>query len=88
VDATSSNPDVLVTAYVDAHGAKTLVALNRSMQPQTLDVSGDGIWSGGKVQMERVSLYDENIVSEAPARVVVEPGEIVTLSTVPPPVVR
>jgi hypothetical protein len=79
---------VLVTAYVDAHGAKTLVALNRSMQPQTLDVSGDGTWTGGRVQMERVSLYDENIVSDAPARVVVEPGEIVTLSTVPPPVVR
>jgi O-glycosyl hydrolase len=88
VDATSSNPDVLVTAYVDAHGAKTLVALNRSMQPQTLDVSGDGIWSGGRVQLERVSLYDENIVSDAPAKVVVAPGEIVTLSTVPQPVVR
>jgi hypothetical protein len=88
VEATSSDPDLLVTAYVDAKGGKTLVALNRSMRPQTLDISGDGDWDGGKLQLERVSLYDENTASGLTGKVTAMPGEIVTLSTVAPPPVQ
>jgi len=85
VEASSSNPDLLVTAYMDRTGGKTLVALNRSMQPQTLDLH----WAGaGAMQVERVSFYEENTVSAAAGKVVVQPGEIVTLSTVPQPAVR
>ena len=85
IDAISSNPDVLVTAYVDGRGGKTLVALNRSMQPQVLDLN----WPGaGRMQVERVSQYAENTVSEVNGEVTVEPGEIVTLSSVAEPVSR
>jgi hypothetical protein len=82
VEATSTNPDVLVTAYVDGKGGKTLVALNRSLTPQVLDISGGGAWSGKGMQVERTSQYAENVVEAAPERVTVQPGEIVTLSSV------
>jgi hypothetical protein len=83
VDATSSNPDLLVTAFEDGKGGRTLVALNRSTEPQTLSLD----WAGGAMkQVERVSFYEDNTVSNDTGSVKIEPGEIVTLSNVPAPV--
>jgi O-glycosyl hydrolase len=78
MEAASSNPDMLTAAFED--GAKaTLIALNRSTEPQKLDVQ----WTGRRwAEIERTSLYLENEVSAStPAEIVVQPGEIVTLST-------
>ena len=55
-----------------------MVVLNRSNAPQRLKVN----WSGTAWrEMERTSPYLENAVSDVPTDVVVQPGEIVTLST-------
>ncbi len=78
VDASSSNPDLLTSAFVD--GAKaTLIVLNRSTESQKLDVH----WTGRRwTEIERTSLYAENEVSASvPGEIDVQPGEIVTLST-------
>ena len=78
VEATSSNPDLLTTAFED--GAKAaLILLNRSTEPQKLDVQ----WMGRRwTEMERTSLSAENeAITSLPAEIVVQPGEIITLST-------
>ena len=78
VDASSTNPDLLVTAYEGADKERTLIATNRSTNPQTLTVNWPGTtWS----EMERVSQYAENLKEVVPATIVIQPGEIVTLST-------
>jgi O-glycosyl hydrolase len=81
VDASSSNADLLVSAYEGAaNGARTrtLIATNRSTSPQTLTMNWPGTaWR----EMERVSQYAENVPEAVPAKIVVQPGEIVTLST-------
>ena len=78
VDANSSNPDLLVTAYEGADKARTLIATNRSTSPQTLTMNWPGTaWN----EMERVSQYSENAKETVPATIVIQPGEIVTLST-------
>jgi hypothetical protein len=81
VDSSSSNGDLLVSAYEGGgNGAstRTLIATNRSTSPQTLTVNWPGsVWKS----MERVSQYAENVPEAAPAKIVVQPGEIVTLST-------
>lgn len=78
VDATASNSDLLTAAFED--GAKsTLVILNRSTEPQELNVR----WPGKQWrEIERTSLYSENeTTTSLPAEIVVQPGEIVTLSS-------
>jgi O-glycosyl hydrolase len=78
VDTKTSNPDLLAAAFED--GAKsTLVVLNRSTEPQRLDVR----WPGKQWdEVERTNLYSENAATvEVPKEIVVQPGEIVTLST-------
>jgi O-glycosyl hydrolase len=78
VETKSSEPDLLTTAFED--GAKaTVIVLNRSTEPQRLDVQ----WVGKRwTEIERTSLYSENEVSaSSSAEVIVQPGEIVTLST-------
>ena len=78
VDAASSNADVLVTAYEGSHGERTLIATNRGTAAQTLAVN----WAGSEwKEMERVSQYDENTAERVPEKIAIEPGEIVTLST-------
>lgn len=78
VAAESSNPDLLVTAYRGADGAATMVVVNRSNAAQRLNVEWNGIaWR----EMERTSQYQSNAVSDVPAHAVIEPGEIITLST-------
>jgi O-glycosyl hydrolase len=78
VDADSSNPDLLVTAYQGDGNTRTLIATNRGGIPQTLAVNWpDTAWK----EMERVSQYADNQRESVPAQIVVQPGEIVTLST-------
>ena len=78
VDASSSNPDLLVTAYEGSEKARTLIATNRGTAPQTLTVNWPGTtWK----EMERVSQYAENQREAMPAKILIQPGEIVTLST-------
>jgi hypothetical protein len=82
IDAISSNPDLLVTAYEGSGNIRTLIATNRSSIPQRLTVNWPGTaWK----EMERVSQYAENEREALSAQIVVQPGEIVTLSTLASP---
>ena len=78
VETESSNPDLLTSAFED--GAKaSVIVLNRSTEPQRIDVR----WTGRRwAEIERTSLYSENETSASlPTEMIVQPGEIVTLST-------
>jgi O-glycosyl hydrolase len=78
IETKSSNPDLLTAAFTG--GAKaSLIVLNRSTEPQRLNLK----WAGEQwKEMERTSVYSENQVSaEVPADLVIQPGEIITLST-------
>jgi O-glycosyl hydrolase len=78
VDASSSNPDLLVSAYEGSGKTRTVIATNRGIAPQSLTVNWPGTtWN----EMERVSQYSENNREPIPAEIVIQPGEIVTLST-------
>jgi O-glycosyl hydrolase len=76
VEAASGNADLLTAAFTD--GTKSsLIVLNRSTEPQRLKVEWPGVrWTA----MERTSFYDENAETAASGKVVVQPGEIVTLA--------
>ena len=76
VETKSSNPDLLTVAF-GGNGKASMIVLNRSNEAQKLDLK----WSGETwVEMERTSMYSENSVA-APNEMIVQPGEIVTLST-------
>jgi O-glycosyl hydrolase len=78
VGADTSDPDLLATAFADAQN-ETLVVINRSSTARKLAIgSASHPWA----QMERTGLEEENAVVAVPAEVVVEPGEIVVLSTI------
>jgi O-glycosyl hydrolase len=78
VDAVTSDPDLLATAYRGPAGAATVVVLNRSDEPFRLAMKWSGVtWQ----EVERTSQYLENAVSSPPEGLVIQPGEIVTLST-------
>jgi O-glycosyl hydrolase len=78
VDSASPNSDLLTSAFADG-GKATLIVVNRSTEPQKLDVQ----WTGERwTEIERTNQYSENETSASvPAEIVVQPGEIVTLST-------
>ena len=77
IGAESDDHDLLTTAFASDRG-ETLVLLNRSVTPKMVKVDGaHGAW----VQMERTGLEEENAVAAPAAEVVVQPGEIVVLST-------
>ncbi|HEX9199632.1 MAG TPA: glycoside hydrolase family 30 beta sandwich domain-containing protein [Acidobacteriaceae bacterium] len=78
VETVSSNADLLTSAFEDGSKA-TLIVLNRSTEPQKIDVQ----WAGRRwTEIERTSLASENETSASlPKNIVVQPGEIVTLST-------
>jgi O-glycosyl hydrolase len=77
VTATSSDKDLLTAAFEDTNHA-TLIVLNRSTTAERLKVD----WASKRwMQIERTSQTEENAASSSvPAEVVVQPGEIVTLS--------
>lgn len=78
VDTTSSSGDLLTAAFEDGTKA-SLIAVNRGTEAQKLNVH----WAGRHwTELERTNLYSENETStEIPNDIVVQPGEIVTLST-------
>ena len=77
IGAESGDPDLLATAFADANN-ETLVVVNRSATARRLTVSGAAHpWA----EMERIGTEEENAVSQAPQEIVVQPGEIVVLST-------
>ena len=77
VDAVSNDADLLATAFTDGKD-ETLVMVNRAATAQKVAVRGvQAPW----VEMERTGLEEENEVSAASSEIVVQPGEIVVLST-------
>lgn len=78
VAAQSSDPDLLATAFTGSHGATAMVMLNRSTEPLHVTVHGT---NSGWSEIERTSPYLQNEESAVPPRIVIQPGEIVTLST-------
>jgi len=87
VETETSARDLLTSAFTDETGAATVVLLNRSASPQRVRVEGAAIPFS---HVEVVDPYQENRVSAAPppgsdgaTDVLVAPGVIVTLSTVP-----
>ena len=81
VQAASSNPQLLATAFSGNAGARTLVMLNRSAAAQRVTVT----WPGAPFRYrEVVSPQQENAVEPmaATGEVAVPPGTIVTLTNV------
>ncbi len=81
VQATSGNPDILVTAFQGPAGKRTLILLNRSVQEQKVAIG----WPGGAfAYMETVDAQHENAVMSwtGGGEVSVGPGSIVTLTNV------
>jgi O-glycosyl hydrolase len=87
VSTDCADRDLLVSAYENPAGQRTLVALNRSTKPMRLDLK----WPGAPFDfLELVDPYNDNVVQAAPPMVEggttfleVNPGAIVTLSNVP-----
>jgi O-glycosyl hydrolase len=74
----ASDPDLLTSAFANGQN-ETLVVVNRSATARKLTVDGA---SHPWAEMERTGLEEENVVAAVPAEVIVEPGEIVVLSTI------
>ena len=80
VEAISADPDLLVTAFESARGARTLVLLNRGLARRRVRVE----WPGERWRVVEITdQYRQNEPRPAPATgaIEVEPGAIVTLST-------
>jgi O-glycosyl hydrolase len=79
VEAASSDPDLLVTAFAAENGERTLVLLNRSPRPQRVTVE----WPGKPFRIAEVAdPYRENAGQPPPTgKILVEPGAVVTLAT-------
>jgi O-glycosyl hydrolase len=86
LEAESSNLDLMVTAYAGSNGARTLIALNRSLKTQRMTIT----WPAANFRFaELTDPYRQNVLVENPVPqngnldIIVQPGSIVTLSTVP-----
>jgi len=78
VGSSSGDPDLLTTAFVEGVN-ETLVMVNRAATAREVTVSGSARpW----VEMERIGLEEPNEDSAVPGEIVVQPGEIVVLSTI------
>lgn len=78
VNAETGRDDLLATAYEGSAG-KTLILINRGTAPMRVLVD----WPGARfTESEVASQYEENSVRLTAAEPVVEPGEIVTLTSV------
>ena len=74
----TGDPDLLASAFADSQN-QTLLVVNRSATARKLSVQGvTHPWT----EIERTGLEEENAVSTVPGEVIVEPGEIVVLSTI------
>ncbi len=79
VQATSTNPDILVTAFQGAEGKRTLILLNRSIHPQKVSLH----WPGAAfTELETADPQHENEITAAnnPTELSLAPGAIVTLT--------
>jgi O-glycosyl hydrolase len=77
IDATSTNPDLLTTAFT-GNGNDTLIVLNRSTEPQRLTIPAQH-WT----EIEHTSQRLANSTSATlPTDLIIQPGEILTLSTI------
>ncbi len=78
IGAESSDPNLLTTAFADKEN-ETLVIVNRAATARQLTINGNAHpW----IEMERTGLEEDNAVSSVPAEIVVQPGEIIVLSTI------
>jgi O-glycosyl hydrolase len=76
VETHSSKPDLMTAAFTDEKHS-SLIVLNRSTEPQHLQVHWEGVrWT----RVELTSFYSENQERPASGELVIQPGEIVTLS--------
>ncbi|MGV8096852.1 MAG: glycoside hydrolase family 30 beta sandwich domain-containing protein [Mangrovibacterium sp.] len=81
VETKSSNNDLEVVAFKGDHKSATMVILNRSLNPVSLDVSWNDVHF---TEMEIVDPYSPNLVKPfSRNKVIVQPGAIVTLTNVP-----
>lgn len=78
VEVDSSNADLLASGYADGYQT-TLILLNRSVTARRVSISWPGItWS----EIERTSTYSANqMLPASGSGILIQPGEIVTLST-------
>jgi O-glycosyl hydrolase len=76
VESESGDRGLLTAAFTD--GAKSsLIVMNRSTEAKKLNVGWNGVkWT----RMEKTSFYSENVEQAVPGEVMVQPGEIITLS--------
>ena len=78
IGADTGDPDLVATAFADGQN-ETLVVVNRSDTAREIKVQGAAHpWA----EMERTGIEEVNAVSAAPTQIVVQPGEIVVLSTI------
>lgn len=79
VDAETSDPDLLATAYVGPAQEATVIVLNRSNEPRKLTIAWSGVaWK----ELERTSQYLQNQLTTPTRDLTIQPGEIVTLSSI------
>jgi len=79
LEASATDPDLLVTAFAGAKGEGTLVMLNRSPRPLRVSVERQG--KPFRIR-ETADPYRENAAEPVPGgAVAVDPGAIVTLAT-------
>ena len=80
VEADSGDPDLLASAYQGPSSARTAIVLNRSTVPHRIRID----WPGSTFTVIEVSSpYAANAVSKPmPRELVIQPGEILTLSNV------
>lgn len=74
----TGDPGLLATAFANRQN-ETLIVVNRSATARKLTVQGAAHpWA----EMERTGLEEENAVTTVPSEVIVDPGEILALSTI------
>jgi len=86
VDTACDDPDLLVSAFAGDGGRATLVALNRSARPAVVRV----LWPGARwTHLETAGPYHPNASQPSPTaaadgtvEVCIEPGDVVTLTSV------
>jgi len=80
VDADSSEEGLLVSAYEGPSAKRTLIVLNRSTEPRSLHVE----WPGSTFSVVEVSnpYVGNQVRKPSPKDLVIQPGEILTLSNV------
>ena len=78
IGITSPDPDLLASAFADDKD-ETVVLVNRAITPLKVTVTGaQQAWS----EIERTGIEEVNAISAVPNSLVVQPGEIVVLSTI------